>query len=220
MLQDAYIVGPAGQMFYGPFAEEQCLISGDIGVGHGAHPPAGASISVFTFVRPSAITSGVCFWPATHTSRGLPRASRCVFFRHSAAPNTTWSCLRAPRRPTPRTGICKQSRTRQRSDMDTPSPRTSSFPMRFRRRCRDAVTFLSIRAESSITSTARGLTVSTSSALMATSGSGASPLTVRRCSRTSPGYLSSGQRGLQIPDMAVSEISGGGPCIRPPALPV
>jgi 2-polyprenyl-6-methoxyphenol hydroxylase-like FAD-dependent oxidoreductase len=37
-----FFVGPAGQMFYGPFAEGRCLISGDIGVGHGEHPPAGA----------------------------------------------------------------------------------------------------------------------------------------------------------------------------------
>ena len=34
-------VGPQGMMFYGPFAEERCLIAGDIGVGHGDHKPRG-----------------------------------------------------------------------------------------------------------------------------------------------------------------------------------
>jgi 2-polyprenyl-6-methoxyphenol hydroxylase-like FAD-dependent oxidoreductase len=37
-----FFFGPQGMMFYGPFADGRCLISVDIGRGHGAHPPAGA----------------------------------------------------------------------------------------------------------------------------------------------------------------------------------
>src|SRR5262249_44252217 len=62
--------------------------------------------------------------------------------------------------------------------------------MRFHRRYRGAATFLSIRAESFITVTVHGLKVFILSARMAISGSAASLLTVRHCSRTSQRYLS------------------------------
>src|SRR5262245_66505708 len=62
--------------------------------------------------------------------------------------------------------------------------------MRFHRRYRGAATFLSTRAESFITVTVHGLKVFILSARMAISGSAASLLTVRHCSRTSQRYLS------------------------------
>src|SRR5262245_40359495 len=62
--------------------------------------------------------------------------------------------------------------------------------MRCHRSYRGAATFLSIRAESFITVTVHGLKVFILSARMAISGSAASLLTVRHCSRTWQRYLS------------------------------